>query len=320
MNRRKLGNTDLECSEIGLGTWALGSGVYGEVEAREADRLIGESIDAGINFFDTAPLYGNQKENGVAESVLGKGLGSRKDEVIVSTKFGRTAMAVMPPRFNRKEARESCEASLTRIGRDWVDLFFFHSPFEPAEIEDEVWEELSCLKSEGKIRFIGHSVSMYEQTRELSAQWIRERKIEAIQVVLSPFNRETLPLIAIAEKEGCGVIARECMANGFLSGSIQKDTTFPEGTLNARYSRKEIAERVDYAERLKSHLVVGDIEALPQASYRWVLDQKGVTLALSGARDAKEMRDAVLASEITSYSQDTLADVEAIHRKDFCPA
>ena len=320
MKKRKLGETDLECSEIGLGTWALGSGVYGEVEACEADRLIGESLDAGINFFDTAPLYGNKKENGVAEGVLGKGLGSRKEEVIVSTKFGRTAIAVMPPRFSRKEARESCEASLKRIGREWVDLFFFHSPFEPSEIEDEVWEELACLKSEGKIRFIGHSVSMYEDTHELSAQWIQERKIEAIQVVLSPFNRETLPLIAIAEKEGCGVIARECMANGFLSGCIQKNTIFPEGTLNARYSREEIAERVDYAEQLKLDLIHGDVKTLPQASYRWVLDQKGVTLALSGARAQKEIQDAVRSSEIASYSRETLAVVDAIHSRDFCPA
>ncbi len=320
MKKRILGRTGLECSEIGLGTWALGSSVYGDVASDEATRLVGESLDKGINFFDTAPLYGDKTEDGIAETVLGKGLGGRRDDVVISTKFGRTAKDVMPGRFNAAEARTSCEASLRRIGRDWIDLFFFHSPFEPDEICDDVWEELERLKAEGKIRHIGHSVSMYEQTRELSTEWMRERKIDAIQVVLSPFNRESRPLIATAIEQGCGIVARECMANGFLSGGIQKDTIFPQGSLNARYSREEIAERVDYAEELKTHLVSGEIETLPQAAYRWVLDEPGVSIALSGAKNVDEMVDSVHASEAPSYGSDAVSSVERIHRQDFCPA
>ena len=142
MKQRKFGNTDLECAEIGLGTWALGSSVYGDVENVEAYRLVQESLDRGIRFFDTAPLYGNKNEDGVAERVLGEGLGKRKADAIISTKFGRTARDVMPGRFTAEEARASCEASLERLGREWIDLFFFHSPFEPDEIDDGVWAEL----------------------------------------------------------------------------------------------------------------------------------------------------------------------------------
>ena len=127
MKNQLLGKTGLSCSEIGLGTWALGSSVYGDVENDEATRLVGESLDIGINFFDTAPLYGSKTEDGIAESVLGKGLGGRRDEAIISTKFGRTARNVMPGRFNAAEARESCEASLSRMGTDRIDLLFFHS-------------------------------------------------------------------------------------------------------------------------------------------------------------------------------------------------
>ena len=141
----------------------------------------------------------------------------------------------------------SCEASLRRIGVDALDVFFFHSPFKPDEIHDDVWGELDKLKDEGKIRFLAHSVSLYEDTAGMSADWMRERKIDVIQVVLSPFNREARPLIQAAIDCDCGVVARECLANGFLSGGITKDTVFPEGSLNARYSRDEIAERVDYA-------------------------------------------------------------------------
>jgi len=320
MKKRLLGKTGLECSEIGLGTWALGSSVYGDVENAEALRLVGDSLDCGINFFDTAPLYGNKTEDGVAETVLGRGLGNRRDEAIISTKFGRTARDVTPGRFNASEARSSCEASLRRLGTDRIDLLFFHSPFGPEEIDDDVWEELDRLRSEGKFRFLGHSVSKYEQTRELSVQWMRDRKIDALQVVLSPFNRETRPLIETAIELGCGVVARECMANGFLSGAIRNDTIFPEGSLNARYSREEIAERVEYAEALKGHLVSGEIESLSQAAYRWVLDQAGVSLALSGARNCQEMRDSVYAAKATSYGSSILSGAEAVHLRDFCPA
>lgn len=317
MKKRLLGRTKLECSEIGLGTWALGAGVYGKVELKEACRLIEASLDQGINFFDTAPLYGTSEESGVAESVLGKGLGSRRGEAIISTKFGRTSRRKNPPRFTAEEARSSCEASLRRLGRDWIDVLFFHSPFSPDEIDDGVWEELGRLRDEGKVRSIGHSVSKYPDTCDMSAEWMRQRRIDAIQVVLSPFNREARPLIRTAMEEGCGVVARECLANGFLSGAITKDTVFPAGTINARHSREEIAERVAYADRLKELLVGGEVKTLPQASYRWILDQPGVSLALSGAKRVEEMMDSVAASRAPSYGADALRQVEEMHKRDF---
>lgn len=320
MKRRTLGSSAIECSEIGLGTWALGSPIYGEVEVAETERLIRGAIDLGIDFFDTAPLYGAKTEDGVAESALGKALGEKRDAVTIATKFGRTATNVVPGRFTAKEARSSCEASLRRLGREYLDLFFFHSPFTPSEIDDDVWEALAALQQEGKIRAIGHSVSMYQDTKDMCADWIRERKIAAIQVVLSPFNRETRPLIQVAMEEGCGVVARECMANGFLSGAIREDTVFPEGSLNARYSREEIVERVAYAETLKRLLVRGSIGNLPQASYRWTLDQPGVSLALSGAKRLSELEDCVKAASSPGFDEDALRAVEAAHAKDFAPA
>ncbi len=320
MKRRVLGRTGLECSEIGLGTWALGSSIYGQVDRSESHNLIRSAVDLGINFFDTAPLYGTKESDGVAEVVLGEGLENRRDDVIISTKFGRTATKVMPPRFNAQEARISCEASLERLKTDWIDLLFFHSPFTAEEIEDDIWEELALLKDEGKIRFLGHSVSMYEQTKDMSAHWMVDRKIDVIQVVLSPFNRETRPLISNAKKADCGVVARECMANGFLSGKIEKDTVFPEGSLNARYSREEIAERVEYAKRLESHMVKGDIQTLPQAAYRWILDQSGVSLALSGAKKLGELEDAIEAARSAPFSSSLADQLESIHEQDFPPA
>ena len=317
MNYRRLGRTGLKVSEIGLGTWALGTGIYGKVEEDAPERLIGHALDAGINFFDTAPLYGTPSEDGTAETILGRALGDRRGSVLISSKFGRTARRVQPGRFTAAEAVASCEASLKRLGRESIDVLFFHSPFTPSEIDDDVWEALGNLKESGKIGYIGHSVSVYEKTAEMSADWMRERRIDVIQVVLSPFNREARPLIETARECDCGVLARECLANGFLSGAITLNTVFPEGSLNARYSRKEIAERVAYADTLAGKMVTGGVKTLPQAAYRWILDEPGVSLALSGAKAPEELDDPVAASELPETDPDLREELETLHPGDF---
>ena len=317
MNYRRLGRTGLDVSEIGLGTWALGSTVYGEVEKDAPERLVKGAIDKGINLFDTAPLYGTKEVDGVSESILGAALGADRDSVLISTKFGRTSSDVIPGRFYAKEARVSCEASLRRLGTDRLDVLFFHSPFKPEEINDDVWEELAKLKAEGKVRFLGHSVSLYQDTADMSAQWMADRRIDVVQVVLSPFNREARPLIKTAIDCDCGVVARECLSNGFLSGTIKEDTVFPKGSLNTRYSQAEIAERVGYANQLAEVMVQGEVKTLPQAAYRWVLDQPGVSLALSGAKDLSELVDPVIASSCPSFDSTIQESVEDIHTQDF---
>lgn len=317
MKYRELCDNGPKVSEIGLGTWALGSPVYGQVDRTAADAVVGAALDAGINFFDTAPLYGTAEEDGIAESLLGSALGARRESVVVSTKFGRTARAVMPGRFTADEVVTSCEASLRRLHCDYIDLYFFHSPFKPEEISDDVWEALGDLREQGKIRWIGHSVSMYSDTAAMSAEWIRERRISVIQVVLSPFNREARPLIEVAQANRCGVVARECLANGFLSGAVTADTVFPAGSLNARYSREEVAERAGYAGELASLFGEEGVTNLVEGTYRWILDQAGVTLALSGAKTTSELDAPVRGSACPSFTPALLEKAETQHPKDF---
>ena len=316
MKTRTLGRTGIEVSEIGLGTWAFNSWIYGEVDNNESIRTIRSALDLGITFFDTAPLYGVGKEDGVAERILGQGLGAERDRVVISTKFGRNP-SLEGTHFNAKRARESVEESLQRLGTDRIDLLFFHSPFGPHEIDDDVWAALADLKAAGKIRAVGHSISLFQDTQGMARQWALERKIDAIQVVLSLMNREALPLIHDLGAAGIGIVARECVANGFLSGAITADTVFPEGSLNARYSREEIAERAGYADRLKKTLVRGEITSLPRAALRWALDQDHVSLALTGAKNTDELRDCALAAEAGSYTEKEIRKAEALHRKDF---
>lgn len=316
MNQRTLGSTGLHCSEIGLGTWAFASQIYGDVAAPDASETIRVALDAGINFFDTAPLYGNKEKDGIAEEILGQGLIGNRQDVIISTKFGRNPTDGNTPNFHAKRALASVEASLRRLRTDYIDVLFFHSPFSPNDIHDDVWAALDKLKGAGKVRFIGHSISMFEDTEQMARDWARERKIDVIQVVYSLMNRQSSQLIEDLGKAGIGIVARECMANGFLSGKIKYDTIFPKGHLNARYPKEEIEARVDYIESM-NFLVRSPIQNMPQAATRWVLDHPQVSLVLSGAMKVNELLDAVHASDAPSFSPAEMQRTRDLHERDF---
>ena len=269
MNYRKLGRTGLNISEISLGTWAFGNKVFGGVDEKDGINTIHAAFDKGINIFDTAPQYGTPQQDGVAEIVLGKALIGIRDSVHISTKFGRNpTIENGSSQFNKSRIVASVEESLKRLQTDYIDVLFFHSPFSPNEIHDDVWQGIEQVKQQGKVRFIGHSISMFHQTENMARQWAKENKIDVIQVVLSLMNRESQNLITELQQYQVGVFGRECLANGFLSGTINKKTVFAEGTLNTRYSQKEIAERVNQVDAFK-FLLRDDITNMPQAALRW---------------------------------------------------
>ncbi len=317
MKYRKLGRTGLNISEISLGTWAFGNNVYGGVAEKEGVNTIHAGIDMGINIFDTAPQYGTDKQDGVAEIVLGKALKGRRDKVHISSKFGRNpCIEGGRSLFYKSRVIDSVEESLQRLQTDYIDVLFFHSPFSPDEIKDDVWEGIEQVKKQGKVRFVGHSISMFHQTENMARLWAKDDKIDVLQVVLSLMNRESQQLIEELQKYPIGVFARECLANGFLSGAITKETVFAEGTLNARYSRKELAERVDQVNAF-NFLMRDDITNMPQAALRWVLDQKGISTVLSGAKNIFELEGAVSASDAKSFTEEELKLAKELLEKDF---
>ncbi len=317
MKYRRLGRTDLNISEISLGTWAFGNNVYGGVDEKDGINTIHAGIDLGVNIFDTAPQYGTDKQDGVAEIVLGKALKSKRDKVHISSKFGRNpCIEGGRSLFYKTRVIESVEESLKRLQTDYIDVLFFHSPFSPDEIKDDVWEGIEQVKKQGKVRFVGHSISMFHQTEQMARKWANENKIDVIQVVLSLMNRESQQLIEELQEYSIGVFARECLANGFLSGSITKETVFAKGTLNARYSKKELAERVDQVNAFK-FLMRDDITNMPQAALRWVLDQKGISTVLSGAKNMFELKGAISASNASPFTNAELKRAKEVLKKDF---
>lgn len=316
MKQRPLGRTGVSCSEIALGTWAFGSPVYGAVTAAESLALIRRALDQGITLFDTAPLYGSAEVDGIAESLLGEALGADRDRVLISTKFGRTSTRPAPA-FDGASVEQSVNASLRRLRCSHIDLLFFHSPFSPAEIDESVWPALDRLRQAGKVRLIGHSVSEYHATAGMCRRWIAERKIDVVQVVLSLFHRQARELIATCREAGIGVLARECLANGFLRDGLSPQTIFPAGTVNSRYGAAEIAERVNYANELATHFHGAGTPRLSEAAFAWVLDQPGVSAALSGARNPAELADAVRGAAQGKLPAALAHTLERIHPRDF---
>ncbi len=319
MEYRKLGKTELNISAIGLGTWAFNSLVYGPVEKSAALKTIRTAIDEGINFFDTAPLYGNKENDGTAETILGEGLNDFRKKVIISSKFGRKPTEGNRADFSAQSARTCVDESLKRLKTDYLDILFFHSPFSPNEIQDDVWRELERLKKAGSIRFVGHSISMFEKTEQMAREWAEQRKIDVIQVVYSLLFRQSEDLICNLGEKNIGIVAREALANGFLSGKIKEDTIFDSGTLNARYSKEEIASRVLRVKEL-SFLLRDPVETMPQAALRWVLDNNNICTVLTGAKNSFEVRDCTKASEHPRYSIEEHEKAKLIHEYDFSPA
>ncbi len=322
MNYRPLGKTGISVSEIGLGTWAFGSpSIYGSVDAAAADRTVQGALDAGVNFFYTAQPYGTKEEDGIAEKVLGRALGAARDRVLIATKFGRYHSRVHTNEFfDATNLRWSVEQSLARLGTDRLDVLFFHSPTHPSKINDDLWAEFAALKRAGKVRFVGLSCGFIRDTADMTTAWSAAGRIDVAQVAYSLFYREWEPIIAQLARDGVGLVARESMANGFLAGVFQRDTVFPAGSLNARYSRAEIAERVEAADRYRALLVRGDVPNLATAANRWVLDNPSFALVLAGAKNFGELQDAIRASNCTPYSAAELTETRRLHTKDFSPA
>ena len=149
--------------------------------------------------------------------------------------------------------------------------------------------------------------------------WAEERKIDVIQVVYNLLNRESTELIDDLGSAGIGVVARESLVNGFLSGSVRRDSTFTPGKLNARYTREEIEVRVERVEAL-SFLVRDPVENMAQAALRWVLDNPCISLVLTGAKNAAEVRDGSKAALWPAFTREEIDRAARLHLSDFAAA
>lgn len=287
MERRRLGDTDLELSVIGLGTWVFG-GRWGGAEDEDSLAACHAALDAGVNWIDTADIYGQ----GRAERIVGRALRERRDEVIVATKGG-VAWSTEPTFHIWREAsgaylRTALERSLVALGVDHVDLYQVHWPVEGVPAEDTIGT-LLALRDEGKIRHLGVSNYHLPELRATEAvghihsfqpgYHVMRRDIEAGELAWCAANR-------------VGVIAYGPLAHGLLTGKMDEGTTFPATDWRAAsefFADEAYPERVAVARELAGIAAEsGRPGGLAELAVMWVLRRPEVTAAIVGARDARQ--------------------------------
>ncbi|WP_051286292.1 aldo/keto reductase [Salinimicrobium terrae] len=231
MNLRRFGKTDLFVSEVGFGAWAIGGGAmvgdtaigWGEADDRTSQNAIFKALDQGINFFDTADIYGL----GHSEELIGKMLGNRED-VIVASKVGNVAReGKFGVDYSKQHILEACDASLKRLRRDAIDYYQLHTARLTHLQQEDCIGAMQMLQKHGKIRNWGISLNTYEPFPE--AEYLIENKlVDGFQLVLNILNQTALPLIKRASEAGYGIIARMPLQFGLLTGKFDSGAEFAD--------------------------------------------------------------------------------------------
>jgi len=286
----------LKVSELSLGTMTFGT--YTDVA--EAERMLGLSFDAGINFIDTADAYGG----GQSETMLGKLLGARREEAVLATKFfNPMGPGINDSGMSRARIFKAIEASLKRLKTDYIDLYYIHHVDTQTPLQ-EMLEALNDLVRSGKVRYI--ACSNYEAWRLMESLWISDSKgwarFECYQPQYNLLTRDIEEeLVPLCQYKGLGVAVWSPLANGILTGKYRGQDGVIQGTrsadkwvFNPQFFAPNTNEIVDVVLE-----IAGELSCSPaQVATRWVLDQPAITSVIVGARNIEQFRDNLGSSRI----------------------
>lgn len=311
MKYRKLGKNGPDISVIGFGSWAIGGGGWASAWGDQDDQLSIESVrvalDAGVTFYDTAAVYGL----GHSEEVIGKALKSDRDKVVLATKCGLVwdANGAVTKSGTYDSIIREAEASLGRLGTDYIDLYQMHWPAEDASAE-ETMHALDRLVQDGKVRYVG--VSNYDVS--LLDKSLSVRHIDSLQPtysILRPaVEKELLPF---CQEKGIGVVAYSPLTSGLLSGNYTYDTRFSPDDWRSRnkaHTGEGLRSNVDRAEKLKAIASRFDI-TLPQLAIAYVLAHPALTSAIVGVRKPSHITGVLPAVDV-KLDEATLAEIRSI--------
>jgi len=316
MRKRKLGKTALEISEIGLGTWQVGGKWGDEFNKKNAETILNAAIDAGINFIDTADVYGN----GLSERMVGKVVRSRSERVYVATKCGRRLDPHTSESYTPEVLRKFVEMSLRNSGLEVLDLIQLHCPPEEVYGRPEIFGLFERLKEEGKIRFMGVSVEKVDE----ALQAIRYDNVTTVQIIFNMFRHKPAEkFFHEATKRDVGIIARVPLASGLLTGKFTRETTFGEAdhrTFNRQgeaFDKGETFSGVDYdtgleaVERLK--VLFPGRENLAPLALKWVLMFPEVSCVIPGASNVRQLESNLKAEDEESLTPEQMNGVAEIY-------
>ena len=294
MQYRKFENTDLKVSEIGFGAWAIGGAAmigstaigWGDADDRVSEQAVQRAIELGINFFDTADIYGL----GHSESLLGELLQGNKD-VIIATKAGNVAR---DERFTVDYSKEhiinACEASLKRLKRDFIDYYQLHTARLEHLQQNECIEAMEQLQQQGKIRYWGLSLNTFDPLPE--ASYLMQRDLgNGFQLVLNILNQAVLPLVKLAAEKGYGIIARMPLQFGLLTGKFDNKVAFSATDHRLTRLTKEVVEASNLALKPVWELCKKYNCNKTQLALSYVLGYREVSVIIPGIRTATQAEE-----------------------------
>ena len=317
MKTRALGSTGFQVSEVSLSTWEIG-GEWGDVTESEGREALRAALDAGVNFLDTADVYGD----GRSEQLIGEVLSERDEDPVVATKAGRRLDPHEADRYNRENLERFVDRSRENLGVESLDLLQLHCPPTDAYYQPETFDALADLRSAGKLDHYGVSVERAEE----GLKAIEYPGVETVQIIFNPFRqRPAERFLDAAASEDVGVIVRVPLASGLLTGTIDADTEFPEND-HRNFNRE--GEAFDVGETFAGvPLDVGaaavdelreyvreDI-TLPQFALRWILDFDAVSTVIPGSTSPEHIRSNVAASNARPLEHRVHGAVRDVYEK-----
>jgi aryl-alcohol dehydrogenase-like predicted oxidoreductase len=315
MQYRELGRTGWKVSGLSFGSWAIG-GTWGAVEDTESLAALHRAVELGVNFFDTADVYGD----GRSERLLAQLRRQHRDTLYIATKAGRRLDPHLAEGYNRKNLTAFVERSLKNLETEALDLLQLHCPPTQVYYEPEVFGVLDDLVKDGKIRYYGVSVEKVEEALKA----IEYPNVQSVQIIFNMFRHRPADLFfEQAQKHKVGILARVPLASGMLTGKLKPDSHFANNdhrTFNRfgeAFDRGETFSGVDYetglqaVEELKAICPAG--MSMVQFALRWILMFDAVTCAIPGAKRPSQVDENFSAADLAPLSDDTMAQVRSIY-------
>ena len=301
MQYRTLGRTGIRVSEIGFGAWAIG-GSWGEQSEDESLKALHTALDLGVNFLDTAALYGD----GRSERTIGRLLKERNQQgtLTVATKT-QPAAGEWPPSpydlaeecYPEKYLRENVEQRLKNLGTECIDLLQLHTWTRAWNANPTPLLTLEKLRKEGKIRFFGLSTPEHDQN--CVVELMQRGLLDTVQVIYNLFEQEpAAQLLPVAKQQNVGVIVRVALDEGSLGGRFTKGTKFGEGDFRREYFEGDRLERtVHRVEAIRSD-ILGSGYALPQVALKFAMQHEAVSTVIAGIRNMAQAQQNVGVSDL----------------------
>jgi aryl-alcohol dehydrogenase-like predicted oxidoreductase len=316
MEYRTLGRTGWDISVVGIGTWAMGSS-WGAVDDRESFATLNRALDLGVNFFDTADVYGS-------EPLLGRLRRERSEPFYIATKLG-VRLNPDPNAYTRANITAAVEGSLRDLGTEAIDLMQLHVP--PIEVyNSETFAILDDLAVQGKIRHYGVSVERIDQA--LCA--IEFPNVRSVQIIFNMFRqRPAEDFLPEATRRGVGVIARVPLASGLLTGKMTKATAFAAddhrnyNREGQSFDRGETFSGVDFQTGLEAveelRAIVPPGATMAEMALRWILMFEDVTSAIAGARRPAQAEDNIAAADLPPLTDSAMAAIRGVYDRHIRP-